>query len=74
MTKSTRVFGTIVDAINICPKLQICFLDYHDQKKIARGFTKMQQVDFDDCVGYINEMIVWINKYNMETLEKYNFG
>ena len=54
---------SIMDAINSCPKLRIEFPTSHEERKItAANFNKKSSVDFDNCVGCINAMLIWTSK------------
>ncbi len=65
----------VVDAINICPDLQIVFPASHDeQKKIARGFRAKSRASFSNCVGCIDGMLVWTNKPNKNSARDAGFG
>ena len=64
----------IVDAINSCPKLSINFPDHREQKEIANGFKKKSWVNFDNCMGCIDGMLVWTNKPNKSTLGNCDIG
>ena len=60
----------IVDAINLCPELQLGFpTDHEEQRKIAAGFQALSSVDFQGCVGNIDGMLVWTNKPSKASLE-----
>ena len=49
----------VVDAINICPALQIVFPSSHEEQKlIARGFKAKSRADFSNCVGCIDGVTV----------------
>ena len=39
-----------------------------EQEKIAQGFKKKSWVGFDNCVGCIDGMLVWINKPSKKSL------
>lgn len=53
----------VVDAINSCPELQIKFPTNHQtQLEIASGFQKISRAGFDNCVGCIDCMLIWVNK------------
>jgi hypothetical protein len=53
----------VVDAINQCETIKIRFpTDYDEQQLIAKGFESKSQVDFPNCVGCIDGMLVWISK------------
>ena len=65
----------IVDAVNACPQLQMHFpIDLEGQRSIANGFEKKSHVGFDNCVGCIDGMLVWIHKPSKRALEKAGFG
>lgn len=65
----------IVDAINLCPSLQMEFPDDHrEQMKIAAGFKELSNVDFEGCVGCIDGMLVWTNKPSKPSLDPVGVG
>ena len=64
----------VVDAINSCPLLSIKFPSHEQQKGIAAGFKKKSWVDFNNCFGCIDDMLVWTNKPNKQTLSDYDIG
>ena len=57
----------VVDAINSCPRLSIKFLSYTKQNGIAARFKKKLWVNFDNCVGYIDGVLVWTNSLNQKS-------
>ena len=65
---------SVVDAINSCPHLSIQFPTHGEQIEIAEGFRKKSWVNFDNCVGCIEGMLVWINKPNKQTLRECDIG
>ena len=68
------VYGSvwvITDAINTCPKLNFEFPTYHEkQKEIVAGFKQKSGVDFDNCAGCIDGMLIWISKPSKYILDK----
>ena len=70
----TGVWET-VDAINLCPTLQMSFpSDHSEQMKIAAGFQEKSSVDFQGCVGCIDGMLVWTNKPSKRSLDPVGVG
>ena len=44
----------IVDAVNLCPQLQLGFpADHEEQRRIAEGFRLKSRVSFSNCAGCI---------------------
>ena len=64
----------IVDAINACKKLSIKFPNHVDQRIIAEGFKSKSWVEFHNCAGCIDGMLVWTNKPNKKTLAQCDIG
>ena len=64
----------VVDAINACPLLSIKFPTHEQQKEIAAGFKKKSWVNFGNCIGCIDGMLVWTNKPNEQTLRNCDIG
>ena len=57
----------VVDAVNVCPEMKIDFpQDHAAQKRIAREFQLLNTAEFDNCVGCIGSMLVWIPKPNVK--------
>ena len=70
-----RSVWMVVDAINACPELQIRFpRDYTAQQELARAFKRKSFPEFDNCVGCIDGMLVWINKPSKPTLRDAGLG
>jgi hypothetical protein len=65
----------VVDAINNCQQLKIKFPQtYGEQEMIAEGFRKVSSAKFDNCVGCIDCMLVWIDKPNKKEISKTKIG
>ena len=64
----------MANAINSCPLLWIKFPTHEKQKEIAAGFRKKSWVDFDNCMGCIDGMLVLTNKLNKQKLRDYDIG
>ena len=65
----------IIDAINSCPKLSIEFPKCHDeQRKIAAKFNLKSSVEFDNCTGCIDGMLIWTSKPNSNVLKLAKLG
>ena len=57
-----RSVDFVLDAINETESLQIKFpTDHEKQKSIAREFQAKSDVAFDNCVGCVDGMLVWIH-------------
>jgi hypothetical protein len=54
----------IIDAVNSCKELAITFpKELHLQQELANGCkARSQEVDFDNCVGAIDGILIWIEK------------
>lgn len=53
----------VVDAVNLCKKLKIKYpTSYGQQRKIARGFVRKSDAGFDNCVGAIDGILIWVDK------------
>lgn len=58
-----RSVWEVVDAVNSCSDLAISFpRDHNQQQNIAREFAKCSQAGFDNCVGAIDGLLIWIHK------------
>jgi DDE superfamily endonuclease len=52
----------VVDAVHKCPDLAINFpVNHDDQKHIADEFMAISKAGFDNCVGAIDGMLIWIH-------------
>jgi hypothetical protein len=60
-TVFTSVWG-VVDAVNNCTRLNIEFPDEIAQENIAKGFKAMSGASFDNVVGAIDGILIWILK------------
>ena len=59
----------IVDVINDTFEISIKFpCSLAKQEKIAQGFKKKSWVGFDNCVGCIDGMLLWINRPSKKSL------
>ena len=57
-----RSIDFVLDAINQTESLQIKFpTDHEKQKSIAREYQSKSEVGFDNCVGCVDGMLVWIH-------------
>ena len=52
----------VVDAIHNTKELNICFPNYEEQNKISLGFKAKSQAGFDNLVGCIDGMLLWMEK------------
>jgi hypothetical protein len=65
----------VIDAINNEPQLGINFPQSHlDQLFIAKQFQAKSRADFTNCVGAIDEMLVWIQKPALLQVKKTGCG
>jgi hypothetical protein len=54
---------TVVDAINLLPEFFIEYpSDHEQQKRIAADFRTASQVDFDNCAGALDGILIWMTK------------
>jgi DDE superfamily endonuclease len=57
----------VVDAVNECLELAFSFPEDHDkQRAIVEGFKSKSQVGFDNCVGAIDGLLVWTERFSDE--------
>jgi hypothetical protein len=53
----------VVDAVNRCNALHYQFPeDYDEQYKLARGFEAKSKAGFNNCVGTIDGILIWIQQ------------
>ena len=65
----------IVDLVNICEQIKIKFPSTHaDQEKLADGFKKKSWAEFDNCIGCVDGMLVWITKPSNYVIRDCNIG
>lgn len=65
----------VVDAINLCPELQMKFPSNHEeQREIAQAFKEKSKADLDGCVGCVDGMLVWTNKPSKLSLDQVGVG
>jgi hypothetical protein len=65
----------VVEAINKTKELQIKFPTKHDdQQAIAEEFRQRSAIDFNNCGGCIDGLLIWINKPSCNELEKIRIG
>jgi DDE superfamily endonuclease len=66
----TEVFHSVwmvVDAINECEELAFGFPEDHvKQRAIAEGFKQKSWVGFDNCVGAIDGLLIWTERFSDE--------
>lgn len=62
----TEVFNSvdyIEDSVNQCPSLKMLYPENHeDQKKIVLGFKAKSDVDFDNCAGCVDGILIWTHQ------------
>jgi hypothetical protein len=67
--------GKVVKAINKCPLMKIVFpSDHAEQRRIAAGFQAKNQVGFNNCVGCIDGLHIWIEKPTEKEAHSYKTG
>jgi hypothetical protein len=65
----------VVHAINTFPGFQITFpSSYTEQEKIVKGFKKASTVRFDNCVGAIDGILIWMLKPTAKEAAKTGVG
>ncbi len=65
----------VVHAINTFPGFQITFpSSFIEQEKIAKGFKKASTVGFDNCVGAIDGILIWMLKPTAKEAAKAGVG
>lgn len=65
----------IVDAVNECPTLEICFpTDHAVQRQIAAGFKQNSRANFDNVAGAIDGMLAWTEKPHLRDCEGATVG
>lgn len=53
----------IVEAINACPTMVICYpKDHSEQRKIASGFQSKSTVGFTGCAGAVDGIVIWTHR------------
>jgi hypothetical protein len=53
----------VVESINKCPELDICFpTDHNEQRQIAIDFKAKSSAGFDCCVGAVDGILIWIDR------------
>ena len=61
----------VVHANDRCPRLQFQFLTtVAECKDLAADFTFRSKAGFDNCVGYIDGMLLWMEKPFLKECEK----
>ena len=64
----------IVDRANENDGLKLKFPDHAEQKRIADEFMKKSWVNFNNCVGCIDGVLVWCHKLSEKDLEGTQIG
>jgi DDE superfamily endonuclease len=65
----------IVDLVNTSTDFTIEFpTDHNIQKEIALGFKAKSGVEFDNCVGAIDGMLIWIHKPSIHDTQRVKCG
>lgn len=74
----SEVFNSIwkvVDAVQHSPELSFAFPEAHaDQRMVAEGFKSASDADFENCVGCIDGMLLWMEKPNLKECEEAECG
>ena len=64
----------VVDAVNLCPQLQLKFPGYDEQHRISSRFRSKSDVGFDNCVGCVDGILIWIAKPSIKAMIECNIG
>jgi hypothetical protein len=65
----------VVDVVHKSHQLEIIFPECHDkQLEIARGFEKKSDINISNCVGAIDDILIWINKPSTLDEKAIKFG
>lgn len=65
----------VVDAVHLCPELEIKFPTDHDrQRQIAKDFQDKNKANFGNCVGAIDGILIWINRPSRKDLKRMKIG
>ena len=65
----------IVDLVNMCEEIKIEFpSSYAEQEKVADGFKKKSWVQFNNCVGCVDGMLVWISQPSKGVMDSCDVG
>lgn len=54
--------GGVVDAVNSTKRLEISFPSHLEQRKVASDFYEMSGAMFDNFIGALDGLLVWITK------------
>ncbi len=74
-SKKLRSVWFVVDAIHATKSFNIVFPQGHsDQILLSSGFQKKSRVQFDNCAGAIDGMLVWIQKPTKQAMQQQGFG
>ena len=69
----TSVWG-VVDCINKCEKLKFSFPNLEEQKVIAKGFHSMSGAGFNNVIGAIDGLLIWLLKPTAEECNSLNIA
>jgi hypothetical protein len=62
-----KVYGGVVEAVNSCDKFSIEYPTSETaQLKIAHKFENVSKVNFNNCAGAIDGILIWILKPSEE--------
>ena len=65
----------VVDAVNLNPQLQFKFPASHsEQIVIASHFSQKSSIDFDNCAGFIDGLLIRTNKPTKPVLIEASLG
>ena len=60
----------VVDAVNNTRELNITFpTTYDEQRKVAEGFRQKSKAGFNNCVGAVDGILIWIHKPSDDDIE-----
>ena len=66
-----RSVWTVVEAVNTLPEFHITYPSEHaTQQKIADEFRSVSGVQFDNCAGAIDGLLIWITKPSEKDAER----
>ena len=58
-------------SVNTCPQLQLMFPESQgDCKELASEFIGQSQAGFNNCVGCIDGVLLWMEKANQTTMHR----
>ena len=70
-----RSIDFVRETINQTPSLRLEFpTDHAKQRAIAKSFEQKSEVSFDNCVGCVDGLLIWIHMPSLEECEKVSVG